>query len=167
MLSLRFANPCEMIIRLSNWPGRITGDVLHPYSSICHSGWKCMLLHFQGTARLGGGLNLFSSPRGRGWSTEIDRGDSDDKFPSLKAPRGSATRNEGGCAVPSPKGLWERGANQCVTHEQPRSEGAATRLLRGCRMSRVTLFASTELALKHTRNKLCTELVLQELALQE
>ena len=34
-------------------------------------------------------------------------------------------------------------------------------------VSRVTPFASTELALKHTRNKLYTELVLQELALQE
>ena len=32
---------------------------------------------------------------------------------------------------------------------------------------RVSPFASTELALKHTRNKLYTELVLQELALQE
>ena len=32
---------------------------------------------------------------------------------------------------------------------------------------RVTPFASTELALKHPRNKLYTELVLQELAIQE
>ena len=31
----------------------------------------------------------------------------------------------------------------------------------------VTPFASTELALKHSRNKIYTELVLQELALQE
>ena len=35
------------------------------------------------------------------------------------------------------------------------------------RLGWVTPFASTELALKHTRNKLYMELVLQELALQE